>query len=221
MSSDRRVAALVSAFATHVPIDEAETLAVTHLHRLLSGDGDPFARATLPAHVTASAVVLDPRRQVVLLHLHRRLGRWLQPGGHIELAERPEDAAVRETLEETAVAVCHPAAGPVIVHLDEHPGPDGHIHLDLRYLLLADSTAPTLGTGETAGEGPGASLRWTGLSEVRDMTDPSLARAVDAVRSRLRGGTDGAPVPPRRAGRPGPPPPSRYHATPRAPGPVA
>jgi len=185
MSVDPRVAALAAEFVAHVPIDDEETLAIAHLRRLLSSDEDPFARATLPAHVTASAVVLDPRHRVVLLHLHRRLDRWLQPGGHIEPGERPEDAAVRETLEETGVVARHPDEGPVIVHLDEHPGPDGHIHLDLRYLLVADSTAPTIGTGETTGEGPGATLRWAGLPEVRDMTDPSLARAVDALRSHL------------------------------------
>jgi 8-oxo-dGTP pyrophosphatase MutT (NUDIX family) len=138
--------------------------------------------------VTASAIVLDPRRRVVLLHLHRRLGRWLQPGGHIEPDEQPEDAAVRETLEETGVAVQHPDDGPVVVHLDEHPGPDGHIHLDLRYLLLADSEAPTLGMGETTGDGPGATLRWIELSEVGGITDASLGRAVDALRSRLDAG---------------------------------
>jgi 8-oxo-dGTP pyrophosphatase MutT (NUDIX family) len=138
--------------------------------------------------VTASAVVLDPQRQTVLLHLHRRLGRWLQPGGHLEPSERPDDAALRETLEETGVAVRHPDEGPVVVHLDEHPGPDGHIHLDLRYLLLADSAAPQLGTGETTGDGPGATLRWAELNEIRSMTDPSLARAIDALQSRLSAG---------------------------------
>jgi 8-oxo-dGTP pyrophosphatase MutT (NUDIX family) len=135
--------------------------------------------------VTASAVVLDPRRRVVLLHLHRRLGRWLQPGGHVEPGEPPADAAVRETLEETGVAVRHPEDGPVVVHLDEHPGPDGHIHLDLRYLLLTDSDAPALGAGESTGEGPGATLRWARLTEVAALADPSLTRAIVALEARL------------------------------------
>jgi 8-oxo-dGTP pyrophosphatase MutT (NUDIX family) len=39
----------------------------------------------------------------VLLHLHRELGIWLPPGGHIERNELPDDAAVREVLEETGV----------------------------------------------------------------------------------------------------------------------
>ena len=41
----------------------------------------------------------------VLLHLHRKLGMWLPPGGHIERNELPDDTAVREVLEETGVKV--------------------------------------------------------------------------------------------------------------------
>ncbi len=41
----------------------------------------------------------------VLLHWHRRLGLWLPPGGHIDPGELPDEAAVRETLEETGLAV--------------------------------------------------------------------------------------------------------------------
>jgi 8-oxo-dGTP pyrophosphatase MutT (NUDIX family) len=41
----------------------------------------------------------------VLLHWHRKLGRWLPPGGHIEAGELPDEAARRETLEETGVEV--------------------------------------------------------------------------------------------------------------------
>jgi ADP-ribose pyrophosphatase YjhB (NUDIX family) len=41
----------------------------------------------------------------VLLHKHRKLGRWFPPGGHVEPNELPDDAAVREVLEETGVRV--------------------------------------------------------------------------------------------------------------------
>ena len=42
-------------------------------------------------------------RERVLLALHRKLGMWLPPGGHIEPNELPDEAAVREVLEETGV----------------------------------------------------------------------------------------------------------------------
>lgn len=131
--------------------------------------------------MTASAVVLDERSATVLLHLHRRLERWLQPGGHVEPGEHPDDAAVRETVEETGVAVAHPPSGPLVVHLDEHAGPDGHVHLDLRYLLLADRRAPRIGDGEATGEGPGPTLRWAAPEEVERESDRSLGRAMTAL----------------------------------------
>jgi 8-oxo-dGTP pyrophosphatase MutT (NUDIX family) len=178
---DPRVAALLVHIANHPPLDDEEQSAFDHLRRLLSGPHDAFARSTLPTHVTASAVVLDERSGRVLLHLHRRIRRWLQPGGHIELDEAPGDAAVRETIEETGIAVRHPSGGPRVLHVDEHPGPDGHLHLDLRFLLLADSEAPPAGWGEDTGVGPGPTLRWATLTEAQEIGDRSLARAIQAL----------------------------------------
>ena len=54
-------------------------------------------------HFTVAVFVVWEGR--VLLHLHRKLGMWLPPGGHIERDELPDDAAVREVLEETGVEV--------------------------------------------------------------------------------------------------------------------
>ena len=41
----------------------------------------------------------------VLLHKHKKLGHWFPPGGHIDPHELPDDAAVREVLEESGVRV--------------------------------------------------------------------------------------------------------------------
>ena len=57
----------------------------------------PFERDADPVHVTASAVVAGVRGTA--LHRHRRLGRWLQPGGHVDPDELVEEAAVRELLQ--------------------------------------------------------------------------------------------------------------------------
>jgi 8-oxo-dGTP pyrophosphatase MutT (NUDIX family) len=184
---DPRRTDLRERFARHTPLDAEEADAVAHLLMLLDGERDPFARTTLPTHVTASAVVLDVTSRTVLLHLHRRLDRWLQPGGHIDPGEPPADAAVRETIEETGVGVAHPMGGPLVLHLDEHPGPDGHVHLDLRYLLLADRSAPPVAQGETTGSGLGPTLRWVTPDAAQDLADRSLARALDAASGWLRG----------------------------------
>jgi len=132
-------------------------------------------------------MVLDPARGEVLLHRHRRLDRWLQPGGHIEPGEEPPVGAIRETVEETGFRVRHPQGGPMLVHVDEHPGPDDHIHLDLRYLLLADSgSGPSL-PAEDVRDGA-ADLRWLAPDELAAVADRSLLRAHLAMLRRVRAG---------------------------------
>jgi 8-oxo-dGTP pyrophosphatase MutT (NUDIX family) len=106
-----------------------------------------FDRATLPGHVTASAIVLDESGAVLLIH-HRTLDRWFQPGGHLD----PDDdslpaAARREAIEETGLdPACLELLDPAPVHIDVHPipanprkGEAAHDHYDVRYLFRCTS----------------------------------------------------------------------------------
>jgi 8-oxo-dGTP pyrophosphatase MutT (NUDIX family) len=179
MSDAVRVAA---ALAAHVPRDERERHSLRHGRALLAWLRSPLDETADPTHVTGSAVVLDDDDRV-LLHRHKRLGIWLQPGGHLDPGETPAQAAVRETLEETGVRAGHPDGGPLLVHVDLHEGPRGHVHLDLRYLLLARADAPLR---PAAGESP--EVAWVSAAEARRRSDASLASAVDAALTRRRGG---------------------------------
>lgn len=125
-------------------------------------------------HVTASAVVVGRRGTV--LHLHRRLGRWMQPGGHIDPGESPADAALREAEEETGLALAHPAGGPRLVHLDVHPAAEGHTHLDLRYLLVGPDDDPAPPPGESP------HVRWYDWDEASEVADESLQGALERAR---------------------------------------
>lgn len=104
----------------------------------------PFSRDLFqPGHFTASAFVLSPDEKDLLLILHRRLGLWLQPGGHVEdCDETLLAAATREVAEETGVA------GAVVLErafdLDIHSIPatssaPGHLHFDVRAVFRASS----------------------------------------------------------------------------------
>jgi len=103
-----------------------------------------------PGHITASAVVLSPDRARLLLVYHRRLARWLQPGGHVE----PDDSDVietarREVLEETGIMLDE-ADDANLVGLDVHEIPAAgaepfHLHHDLTFGFTAreeDMTEP-------------------------------------------------------------------------------
>jgi 8-oxo-dGTP pyrophosphatase MutT (NUDIX family) len=97
-------------------------------------------------HFTVAVFVVHAGR--VLLHYHRKLGRWLPPGGHIEDNELPDEAALREVLEETGVhirlvgarglpvAIPRQLVVPAGIQLEDiYPG---HQHIDLVYFAVTE-----------------------------------------------------------------------------------
>lgn len=170
------LADLVAAVAGRQPVDDRERTGIASLLQEVARLPRPFDQDADPTHVTASAIVVGPRG--VVLHLHRRLGLWLQPGGHIERGETPAAAAHREAREETGLAVDHPRGGPRLVHVDVHPGPRGHTHLDVRYLLMAGHADPAPARGESQ------QVRWFDWEEAVAMADAGLVGALRDLRPR-------------------------------------
>lgn len=162
----------------HSPVDDRERLSIelfiAHAGELV----DPFNEHADDVHITASAIVIDDAvgADRVILHLHKRLNFWMQPGGHIESGESAADGALREAREETGLEVSHPAGGPHFVHVDVHPGPRGHTHLDLRFVVLAPGVAPCPPAGESQ------QVRWFDFAEALAMADVGLRGGLEAVR---------------------------------------
>ena len=71
----------------HVPRSPREAASKERFLAELDRLDDPFDELADPVHVTASAIVVGRRGTV--LHLHKRLARWMQPGGHIDPGESP------------------------------------------------------------------------------------------------------------------------------------
>jgi 8-oxo-dGTP pyrophosphatase MutT (NUDIX family) len=169
--ADPRVVSLRQNLEGWRPVDERESTSLEALRNLLDERTDDVFREDLSDHhVTASAFVVSERG--IILHRHRRLGIWVQPGGHVDPGESPDDAARRETQEETGLAVRHPEAGARLVHVDVHPGPRGHTHYDLRYLLLAAPEEPTPPEGESP------DVFWFGLDDALERAEPALRAAI-------------------------------------------
>lgn len=141
---------------------EEEALAA---FRWLLATQDPLSRSQFaPGHFTASGFVLSPDRSAVLLIHHRRIDRWMQPGGHIDPTDlTPAAAARREIAEETGVAA-GTALSNGLFGLAHHPIPGrsdepSHRHYDLRFAFIAedDRLAPTREVRDAA---------WARLDEV-------------------------------------------------------
>ena len=141
----------------------------------------PFSEHADPVHVTGSAIIVGPRGTV--LHLHKRLQRWMQTGGHLDPGEAPWDAALRESVEETGLPLRHAlvatgAGPPRPVHLDVHPAAKGHLHLDLRYVLEAPDAEPSPPPGESQ------DVRWFSWDDAVAVADEALVDALARVRPR-------------------------------------
>lgn len=147
VQAETQVSALVAAVTSRRPVDARERESQRLFADAVASLERPFDEQASPVHVTASAIVTSDRG--VVLHRHKRLGLWLQPGGHIDAGETPWEAALREAVEETGLPVDFAGDGPRLVHVDVHPGPRGHTHLDVRYHLESPYRAPAPGEGES------------------------------------------------------------------------
>ena len=106
----------------------------------------PFSRDQFtPGHITATGLVLAADKERVLLVHHRRLDRWLLPGGHVEEQDAtPGDAARREVVEETGAPLRVDEGDPPLAGIDVHGIPPKgnepyHLHHDLISLFHATS----------------------------------------------------------------------------------
>jgi 8-oxo-dGTP pyrophosphatase MutT (NUDIX family) len=164
------------------PDHEQEALRSAYLEHL-AAHPDGLTRRCVPAHLTASALVVDAPGARVLLVRHRKGGFWVQPGGHCEPADRTlAQAALREATEESGIAGLT-AVGPGPVDLDRHELPSAFgacgVHLDVRYLLVAPDGAEPAVSEESDDVG------WFGWDEVPAAAVADLARLVDRGRQVL------------------------------------
>lgn len=159
------------------PDGEQERLRLSYLDHL-DAHPDGMWKACAAGHVTASALVVDPERERVLLTLHRKLRMWLQTGGHCEPDDATlSDAALREATEESGVSgLTLLAGGPA--RLDRHLTPCAW-HLDAQYVALAPPGAVEVVSEESL------DLRWFGYEAVASVADDSVVRLVNRARALL------------------------------------
>ena len=138
---------------------------------------DALLRSCVEGHLTGSALVVELGTGRVLLMHHAKHRRWLQPGGHADGQANLALTALREAGEESGIeglVVAVPALD-LDIHRVAPPGEVPHLHLDVRFLVLAPLGAELRGNHEST------DLRWVDPADLAAYgVDESVSRLADA-----------------------------------------
>ena len=156
----------------------AESATIDRFLALLDDAEDPFLRDRLAGHFTASAWLVSADGGRALLTHHRKLDRWLQPGGHADGDVDLARVALKEAEEESGLRAL--ALLPGLFDLDrhwipEHKGVPAHWHYDVRFVVHAGSDERFVVSDESH------ALAWRDIAEIA-----GDAGADDSVRRMAR-----------------------------------
>lgn len=144
-----------------------------------------FWRNAFPAHFTASAWLVSADGERALLMHHRKLDRWLQPGGHADGDADLPQVALREAEEETGLREL--AVDPAIFDLDAHEIParmsePAHWHYDVRFVVRCSGSEAFNANDESR------AMAWRPVSGIAmdAHIDPSIRRMARRWLARTR-----------------------------------
>ncbi len=172
---------------------ERDFAAAEKIRRFVDDFPNCFDRANEVGHVTGSALVVNHTLSKVLLTHHKKLGIWLQLGGHADGNPKCHEVAMTEALEESGLSdlkflnyeeqlfgsayksQCIP------FDLDTHLIPKSskdpeHWHFDVRFIIVANELEEPLISEESH------DVRWFDLNQARLVTqEDSMERQFKKV----------------------------------------
>ena len=179
------------AIRNYIPFNEQETADKALILDFLARNDDAFSRTNIAAHMTASAWVVNPTRDKVLMVYHKIYDSWSWTGGHADGDEDLACVALREVREETGVRSARLLSKEIFslesLTVDGHEKRGAyvpsHLHLNVTYLLEADDSDPL-----TVCEEENSGVRWFTLDQaLAACTEPwFIERIYSKLNEKLR-----------------------------------
>lgn len=143
--------------------------------KLLETNENAMYRECEAGHLVGSIIIYSPDATHVLLTLHKKIGKWLQLGGHCEPQDQTLlEVAKREAREESGLS--HLTFLPDPIRLDEHDVPhclpSGGKHFDIQYIAIAPENAEEQISDESL------ALEWWPVDNLPENSDLALVQLV-------------------------------------------
>lgn len=168
------------------PTDQAEKADKAKMLDFLKINENCFERTLTTGHFTGSCWLENYDGTKFLLTLHKKIGLWLQLGGHADGDSDIVRVALKEAHEESGlkhIELVSPDIFDVSVHLvGEYKGIPAHYHYDVRFLLRAADSREEITISEESTD-----LRWFGEPPIpRDFHGSELWRMFDKWKAMSR-----------------------------------
>ena len=137
-----------------------------------------FLRNSYNGHFTGSAWIVSPDKSNILMTHHKKLGKWLQLGGHADGESNLLKVALREAKEESGIQQFK-VLSEEIFDMDIHRIPQynfeiGHLHYDVRFLIEADPTGEVVTASDES-----HNVTWVPLADVVELNpEVSIQRMI-------------------------------------------
>lgn len=164
----------------YIPFDEQEKKDKEQFLRFIDTFDDVLTRDNIFGHFSASAFLVNKKRNKMIVVYHIINDGWIYPGGHADGDDNLLSVAVREVEEETGLKakildenIYAIQSAPVKGHIKSGKYVSSHIHFDVLYLMEADDKIP-LKYKENESKG----VKWISFEEADDKTMCDFIRPI-------------------------------------------